>query len=548
MKKILLVAMAAGAMIPAYADGLNPDFMYNFRSYKISPDGKVIVSRVEEESAFYYVDSKETVENPMAFYVGNGNSVSANGKYIVGSTDNDTPVIFVDGEMMNLDSWMPAEFSLLVFHGITADGNRIVGITDNPKAAGTETMYAPIYVDVNADGSLGEMQYLPFPEKDWMGMDVQYCSAVWVSNDGKTILGQVKDWSGLNLYPIIYSQGGDGEWSYTLPTEAYINPDKLPLPEFPGEFNVPYVTYEDYMTPAQLEAYNKAVTEYYENEDWDAEYPRYEDFMDPEKVAAYEKAAEEYNRLRDEYNEKFMKYSEEKEAIEDTSLFFVQNGMTMSADGKTVAMAASVLEENDDPLSWFPWIQLKPTYVLDVASKDLRSIELIDGANVSVIPNQILSDGTIVSNTEFGATVETAYILAPGAEKYVVIEDYLAEKAPAAAAWMTENLSKKIAVDYDYDTDTEIYESFVVAGNVVVSDDWSVVSGGVFDGDLYQYQSYVITPDISGVSEVAADAELVSKKYYDLNGLEVKDPANGIYILRSVYSDGTVKAEKVVAE
>ena len=53
----------------------------------------------------------------------------------------------------------------------------------------------------------------------------------------------------------------------------------------------------------------------------------------------------------------------------------------------------------------------------------------------------------------------------------------------------------------------------------------------------------------AGVDEIAAtDADVVSKTYYNVNGVEVKDPSNGIFIVRSVYSDGTVKAEKVVVE
>lgn len=54
----------------------------------------------------------------------------------------------------------------------------------------------------------------------------------------------------------------------------------------------------------------------------------------------------------------------------------------------------------------------------------------------------------------------------------------------------------------------------------------------------------------SGVEEIAdaSSFEILSKTYYTLNGVEVKDPSNGIYILRTVYADGTVKAEKVVVE
>lgn len=54
----------------------------------------------------------------------------------------------------------------------------------------------------------------------------------------------------------------------------------------------------------------------------------------------------------------------------------------------------------------------------------------------------------------------------------------------------------------------------------------------------------------SGVEEIAdaSSSEILSKTYYTLNGVVVKDPSNGIYILRTVYADGTVKAEKVVVE
>ncbi|MBD5273092.1 MAG: Omp28-related outer membrane protein [Bacteroides sp.] len=54
----------------------------------------------------------------------------------------------------------------------------------------------------------------------------------------------------------------------------------------------------------------------------------------------------------------------------------------------------------------------------------------------------------------------------------------------------------------------------------------------------------------SGIEEIAdaASSEILSKTYYTLNGVEVKDPSNGIYILRTVYADGTVKAEKVVVK
>ncbi len=52
----------------------------------------------------------------------------------------------------------------------------------------------------------------------------------------------------------------------------------------------------------------------------------------------------------------------------------------------------------------------------------------------------------------------------------------------------------------------------------------------------------------SGVSEIEGDSGLVARKFYNISGVEVKEPSNGIYIVRSVYSDGTVKTAKTVVK
>ena len=61
-------------------------------------------------------------------------------------------------------------------------------------------------------------------------------------------------------------------------------------------------------------------------------------------------------------------------------------------------------------------------------------------------------------------------------------------------------------------------------------------------GDEPTY-SDLITLDVSGVETIPADA--VSHEYYDLNGLRVTNPGKGLYIVRSVLSDGSVKISKV---
>lgn len=48
----------------------------------------------------------------------------------------------------------------------------------------------------------------------------------------------------------------------------------------------------------------------------------------------------------------------------------------------------------------------------------------------------------------------------------------------------------------------------------------------------------------SGVEDINVDATPVSKKYYSISGVEVKEPTQGIYVVRTQYSDGTIRTTK----
>ena len=67
-------------------------------------------------------------------------------------------------------------------------------------------------------------------------------------------------------------------------------------------------------------------------------------------------------------------------------------------------------------------------------------------------------------------------------------------------------------------------------------------------------ESDIITLDIdsgdvnetpSGVESIAG-SKINSKVYYDMNGRQVVNPGNGIYILKTTLEDGNVKTKKVV--
>lgn len=82
--------------------------------------------------------------------------------------------------------------------------------------------------------------------------------------------------------------------------------------------------------------------------------------------------------------------------------------------------------------------------------------------------------------------------------------------------------------------------------NAVASKDY-IVTAFVLDTDTGQVvnaQQVKSNEVFASVSDIYNDATPVSKKYYNISGFEVKDPRNGIYVVRTTYSDGTVKTTK----
>lgn len=63
-------------------------------------------------------------------------------------------------------------------------------------------------------------------------------------------------------------------------------------------------------------------------------------------------------------------------------------------------------------------------------------------------------------------------------------------------------------------------------------------------GEILNAKQIKVEKEYSAVNEISADAIAVSKKYYSISGVEVKNPSNGIFIVRIVYSDGSVKTTK----
>lgn len=548
-----------------------PVTLPNFYSSKIAANGAIIVSEGFDSNEMYEVATGKTTDLGY-FKLGQGNCVTTDGSIIVGSTEMDQPIMFVNGREADISS-IADVYSYCNFNAITSDGKRIVGLVSNPDLeSGSSlmsedvTMWIPMYIDIKEDGTLGELNYLPYPQKDWTNREPQYVTAQWVSNDGKTILGSVVSCDGYAIYPVLYSQGNDGEWTYSLPTESLINPEKKQIPEYIGEFKLTPPDVKDYMTEAEREAYEAAMQEWIES-GYQTEYPEEGYYMTEEEIAAYNEAAEIYNAAAREYNEKFTEYYSVIEELRNESTFFLQNGLTMDAEAKMIALAAEkeIIIDPSDP--WGGTEIQHPTITYNVETEEIKHVKAMEDG-LFPIPSQILSDGSIIASTPQPSFFSSrqippqGFVIPKDGDEYVPFETYLATYDADAAAWLNSNLKKNILVGMEYDEEIEdyieIYMDLVMTGQLCVSDDWSVTTGGVLaymfytdedlpendDEELPLLISYVIVSDVSAVNEIDSTVDLDTVKYYDINGFEVNNPEKGIYVVRKVYTDGSVKTSK----
>lgn len=53
---------------------------------------------------------------------------------------------------------------------------------------------------------------------------------------------------------------------------------------------------------------------------------------------------------------------------------------------------------------------------------------------------------------------------------------------------------------------------------------------------------------VTGIKNASADAKAMSVTYYDLSGRKVQNPKHGVFVKKTVMSDGKVKTGKMVVE
>lgn len=566
MKKSLLI-LSSIALTGFAAYAVTPELVPDTYAMGISPNGKWGSSNMYGMTSIVNLTTGEVTNLDEEVEVGNGNNIANNGTVVLSLYDQ--AYIYVNDECKEFDTDLSETYALVWLSGITPDATRIAGsYTPNENRGEMNTF--PAVWDIDADGTPTKMTELPYPTVDFTGRMPQGCNALVISSDGKTIVGHLVDFSGMFVEPIIYTQGEDGEWSYSLPAEHLLNPDNIELPEDPGEYPES-VDPKDYMSEEKATEYQEAMDEYYQTWDEDIK-PDPADYMTDEQIAAYNEAVDEYNEEAEAYNEKFYAFYEALDEINATATKFMYNGMMLSPDGKTVAAGAQ-LEEGEDFMTAKTY---NYTVLINLETSEITKLPI----DQSVYPIQVLNNGVLlgINSTAMGAAPPQAFIKLPENEDYIPFEDYIKDVDTEAYDWMIENLTKEIEL-YDMTTWEEYTTEFLFTGTVWMSDDLKTVFAGIQtyyweneDPSDTGFCSYIISDALSSVSNVTvgkSDIKVSAKRggiiniagdatrvtVYDLTGREVfSAPAaasvatglgNGAYIVKVDSAAGT-KTAKVV--
>lgn len=580
MKKLLLLAFAC-----VMACGANAQEAFRFigedglQFSKISNDGKIMATTDMDGNAIIYnYDTDETTiyssdynfetdsYSPHYFF-GFGRGCADNGM-MVGAIDECTPGYYQNGEWIALP--VPAEVHkpgmMSQADDITPDASRICGVLAAAGFGSDGTMVTPCIWNKNADGTYGMPVVLPYPEKDFTGRAPQYVTARCISNDGKTIVGQVTDYSGWFLFPIIYKEDAKGEWSYQMLTNLVVN-ENAEWPVIPAEPKEVKPT--DYMDDAHAAAYEVAVAEHdaavdeYWQKYWsgeEAEYPADVDLAlyvtDVEgynaAVTAYLAAAEAYNEAQN----KFWDMGGDPECVYGRNFEF--NTLSLSADGRYYGAMFTVEEPDDDPMAWFPFKMVAKTVALDLQNDNA----MIECPLADCAPTCFLQDGTLVLSAPAGTYTRDTYLWKLGQEPISLAKE-LETSNPAAAKELKENSTHKLVGGYDEENDWAPIEGDEVCmvGTAVATPDAKVwvgwQSNDFYGEDSWYLMSWCLNLNAAtGINTTSVNNTVQNYTVTNMAGVVLYRGANkaaankamgkGVNIITSTKANGETETFKII--
>lgn len=532
MKKVLLLTGISAISLAAFAADIpTPTKLGDSFIQNISPNGQYAVSNLTDEkigifdlaSGKQYFYEIEDMYSEESYYCGIGKCISNNGILVGGRTSSEA-AYWKDGE------WYPLEVGGSISYSnsanaITPDGSRICGMLGSGNiGTGEEDVLMVVPCIWNAEGDgFGDPIILPYPEHDIIDRVPQYIKAIDISGDGKTIIGMIREATGRFEYPIIYKEDAEGKWSYEIPNKDLLMPEGFKMPEYPGEFKEPYPNYENYMTSAELNAYNEALNNYYDLGDYSLPYPEFIDFMTPENREEYMTTMEAWQIKFDTWMEKFNTYMDALDELIAYMPGYQINSVRISDDGLTWG---STIAEGDG--GWGSTVAYN-VWVFDMNSDSITKYDQQDDLCLTYLAN----DGVGVASTPVGAmSASNSFILKNG--EVSGMYDWMNSRAPEYASWMKENMEFEYeGFDDNWDL---VFKKEFMTGHATSTPDLSYVALSVQNiGFVDDYDSIGVS-FIFDINTGAAVNELrpadEAKTIYDLSGRQLKEvSAPGIYII-----------------
>ncbi len=544
--------------------------MYNGVSFdKASPNGKWLVENIAGAMTIYDVVNDKTYSLPESnsdtemYSPGLGNSVSNSGKVCGFSMTKDAFLWSngtVDYDILEQPTGHGTSFNGA--QSFSSDERYIVGALgwNNASLSGNSMMAYPVIWTLN-DNNTYSCTALPYLAKDFAKATPQYVIAMVVSDDGRTVAGNLVSGNGRYKFPIIFKKNDAGEWNYTLlgKTEIYDESRLSELPDIPVEPDEP--NYEDYMSESDKAAYNAAV-EYYE-EQLDLYNQGIIDTMptkpvpgnyitDKTKLAEYTADVQDYVAKQKEFVAAQKKYQTALDNI-TTGQYFMQNNLFLSANGRYLATSLNK-----------PSGITTPGY-FDLTEEDPKFVEMT-GESYSMYSTGILNDATIFAATPVTDVTRDTYVIKNDGNKMPIsFYDYLLTRNATAAQWLKDNNT--------YTTENGVA---IVSGTVHTNADGTVFTS--YYTDLYSDEnqtrkSYVIdlnattsidnaSTDAQPMVNVAVNGKTLSVSgnaketdIYDISGRNVATvcgsanteiPVPGIYVVKATANDGSQSTHKII--
>lgn len=529
MKKLLLALLASAPALGAVAEVETR--IFHDAIVGLSTDGRYASSEFYGSVVIYDLDTDDVYDYPEggsnSYGVGNGNFWGKTG--MVGYIDNaGASAVWSAGRWNKLPLATADPAGMGSANGITADMSRICGNASTGAGLALDDaklMVYPCYWNRNANGTYGRQTPLPYPTKDLLGQVPQYVTAISISDDGRSIWGQITSGNGFFHEPVLYTQNPEtDEWTYSLPLRKQVLPDNITLVPYPGDGpTIPSM--ENFMTEDELAAFDEAYSKYLEDPE-NVKEPTYPEFMTAEEIEAYNKALEPHL----EWAEKYSAYTKMLDEVMENGLTFVFNLIRMSPNGRYVGMVAEKMYYTADGQSQ----SVYTPYLYDMETGEGKLVG-IEGA--SMLLTAVSDEGNILGYLD-AVAADLGYVRINATGEWITYVDYLKSRDASLGEWIEKNWNHEVEVELDPETGATDFLELEISGRPFVSTDWNTFVSYAYNfwggEDKNQYLSYVIRfGDESGIQSAVTYSSACEAKFYDLQGREVSNPSRGIFIKRT---------------